>query len=296
MSGFHEHQQRLGRAPICAVLGIAAAVAWPALASAQTAPNLRSGEGVIMPSARFGPGGSLITGGLHWRIYPDRPDQAGGFRLLKEDRSAQPSIVLPAGGYIVHVTFGHASAAKSVQLRAEPLREVFEIPAGGITIKGQVGDARIPPGQISFDVYKGSQFEIGADDRKPLASNVLTGDVVLVPEGTYYILSKYGDGNAVVRSDIRVQAGKLTDITVTHRAAAIMFRLVARRGGEALANTDWAVVSMSGDIVTESKGAFPRVILNEGEYRVVARNDNKVYEQELTVVPGVDREVEVLAR
>ncbi|MBM3529839.1 MAG: hypothetical protein FJX62_17275 [Alphaproteobacteria bacterium] len=265
-------------------------------AYAQSAPNVRSGEGVVIASARFGPGGGLITGGLHWRVYPDRPDQAGGFRLLKEDRAAQPSIVLPAGGYIVHVTFGHASASKTVQVRGEPVREVFEIPAGGIAIKGQVGDARIPTGQISYDIYKGSQFEIGAEDRKPLASNVLTGDVVLVPEGTYYILSKYGDGNAVVRSDIRVQAGKLTDITVTHRAAAIMFRLVGRRGGEALANTDWAVLSMSGDIVTESKGAFPRVILNEGEYRVVARNDNRVYEQDITVVPGVDREIEVLAR
>ena len=30
----------------------------------------------------------------------------------------------------------------------------------------------------------------------------MTGDVVLLPEGTYYIVSNYGDGNSVVRSDI----------------------------------------------------------------------------------------------
>ena len=71
----------------------------------------------------------------------------------------------------------------------------------------------------------------------------------------------------MVRSDIRVQAGKLTDVTVTHRAAAIMFKLVSRRGGEALANTDWAVLSPAGDTISESKGAFPRVILAEGEYK-----------------------------
>jgi hypothetical protein len=298
MTVSNEHQPMHWRPLLPAALVLAATLAMPsrADAQAQAVPNLKPGEGVIAAAARFGPGGGLITGGLHWRVYTDRPDQTGGFRMVKEDRSAQPNIMLPAGSYIVHVTFGHASASKTVQLRNETMREVFEIPAGGITIKGQVGDARIPPGQISFDIYKGSQFEIGADDRRPMASNVLTGDVVLVPEGTYYILSKYGDGNAVVRSDVRVQAGKLTDITVTHRAAAIMFKLVARRGGEALANTDWAVVSPSGDVITESKGAFPRVILAEGEYRVVARNDNKVYEQDLTVVPGVDREIEVLAR
>ena len=95
---------------------------------------------------------------------------------------------------------------------------------------------------------------------------------------------------------VRVQAGKLTDIIVTHRAAQIMFKLVSRRGGEALANTDWAVISPAGDTIAESKGAFPRVILAEGEYKVIARNDNKVYQQDLTVIPGVDGEIEVLAR
>ena len=171
---------------------------------------------------------------------------------------------------------------------------MFEIPAGGLALKGQVGDVRIPSGQISFDVFKGSQFDPG--ERRPIASNVTTGEIALLPEGTYYILSKYGDGNSVVRSDIRVQTGKLTDVTVTHRAAAIMFKLVSRRGGEALANTDWAVVSPAGDTITESKGAFPRVILAEGEYKVIARNDDKVYQQDLKVITGVDGEIEVLAR
>jgi hypothetical protein len=268
--------------------------AFPPPPTAQPVPTLRPGEGAILPTARYGRDGPVITGGLHWRVYADKPDQNGGFRLLKEDHAAQPAFILPPGGYILHVAFGLASAARPLQLRNEPMRTVFEIPAGGLRIEGRVGDAKIPTGQISFDIYPGSQFEPG--DRRPMASSVLTGDVVLLPEGSYYILSKYGDGNAVVRSDIRVQAGKLTDVIVTHRAAAIMFKLVSRAGGEALANTDWAVVSPAGDVITESKGAFPRVILAEGEYKVIARNDNKVYQQDLVVIPGVDGEIEVLAR
>jgi hypothetical protein len=268
--------------------------AFPPPPTAQPVPVLRPGEGAILPTARFGRDNAVITGGLHWRVYADKPDQNGAFRLLKEDRTAQPAFILPPGGYIVHVTFGLASAAKPLQLRNEPLRTSFEIPAGGLRIEGRVGDTRIPTGQISFDIFPGSQFE--QSERRPVASSVLTGDVVLIPEGTYYILSKYGDGNAVVRSDIRVQVGKLTDVIVTHRAAAIMFKLVSRRGGEALANTDWAVVSPAGDVITESKGAFPRVILAEGEYKIIARNDNKTYQQDLTVIPGVDGEIEVLAR
>jgi hypothetical protein len=266
----------------------------PPLPQPQIPSNLKAGEGVVVAQARYSREAGVINGGLHWRVYADKPDQNGVFRLLKEDRSPQPTFVLPAGSYIVHVAFGLASAAKPVQIGRDPVRELFEIPGGGLRVEGRVGNTPIPFAQISFDVYKGSQFE--QSERRPLATNVATGDVVLVPEGTYYVLSKYGDGNAVVRSDIRVQAGKLTDISITHRAAQIMFKLVSRRGGEALANTDWAVISPAGDTIAESKGAFPRVILAEGEYKVIARNDNKVYQQDLTVIPGVDSEIEVLAR
>jgi hypothetical protein len=260
----------------------------------QPPANMKAGEGAILASARYSSDGAVINGGLHWRVYADKPDQSGVFRLLKEDSSAQPTFVLPAGTYIVHVAFGLASTAKPIQVSKDSTREVFEIAGGGLRIEGRVGNVKIPTGQISFDIHQGSQFELS--DRRPIVSSVQTGAVVLVPEGTYYILSKYGDGNAVVRSDIRVVAGKLTDITVTHRAAQIMFKLVSKRGGEALANTDWAVLSPAGDTITETKGAFPRVILAEGEYKIIARNDNKVYQQDLTVIPGVDGEIEVLAR
>ena len=51
-----------------------------------------------------------------------------------------------------------------------------------------------------------------------------------------------------------------------------------------------------GDVIKESIGAFPRVILAEGEYRAIARNEGKVFEREFKVVTGVDGDVEVLAQ
>jgi len=245
-------------------------------------------------SARFGREPPVINGGLLWRIYSDKADAAGTFRLVKEDRTASPTFTLPPGGYVVHVTFGLANSVKRVQLRAEPVREVFEISAGGARFEGRVGDSRIPAGQISFDVYPGSQFEPG--DKRRVAQDVATGDVVLLPEGAYYVVSNYGDGNAVVRSDIRVQAGKLIDVTVNHRAAVITLKLVGERGGEALANTSWTVLTPGGDVIKEAIGAFPRVILAEGDYVAIARNDGKVYNRNFKVEPGFDREIEVVAQ
>ena len=257
-------------------------------------PVVPAGQVALALSARFGKDALPIGGGLTWRVYGAKADANGNFKLVKEDKSPAPTLVLPAGAYIVHVGFGLATAVKPVELRGANAHEEFDLPAGGLRIEGKVGDVRIPPGQISFDVYKGSQFEPG--DRRPIAERVMTSDVIVVPEGTYYIVSNYGDANSVVRSDIRVQPGKLTDITVTHRAAAITLKLVGDRGGEALANTAWSVLTPGGDVIKESIGAFPRLILAEGEYRAIARNEGKVYEREFKVVTGVDGDVEVLAR
>jgi hypothetical protein len=264
----------------------------PAPAPAATVP---AGQLALALSARYArEAQQAINGGLVWRIYSVKPDQGGAFRPLREDRSATPTFALPPGDYVVHVTFGLASAAKAVRLRSESLREVLDLPAGGLRMEGRVGDVRIPAGQISFDVYKGSQFEVG--DKQPLTQSVMTGDVVVVPEGLYHIVSNYGDSNSVVRSDIRVQAGRLTDVTVTHRAAVITLKLVSDGGGEALANTSWSVLTKGGDVIKESIGAFPKVVLAEGDYVALARNEGRTYERTFKVITGVDGEIEVLAR
>ena len=260
----------------------------------QAVPIVPAGQVALAVAARYGRDAPAIVGGLIWRVYAAKPDPTGVFRLIKEDRSPAPTFVLPPGNYVVHASFGLASAAKAIQLRTDTVRETFEIPAGGVRLEGRVGDVRIPTGQISFDIYPGSQFD--TSNRRPVAQNVLTGDVVLLPEGTYYIVSNYGDANSVVRSDVRVQVAKLTDIVVTHRAAVLTFKLVNEKGGEALANTQWTVLTPGGDVIKESIGAFPRVVLAEGDYHLIARNSGRSYQRDFKVSSGVDGEVEVLAR
>ena len=251
-------------------------------------------QAVLSLTARYGKDMPVINGGLVWRVFSDRPDETGTFKMIREEHGATPNLVLPPGSYVVHVAFGLVSAVRAVTLKSETDRESFVLPAGGLRIEGRVGASKIPQNQISFAIYKGSQFEVG--ERASLVPSVAAGDVVLIPEGTYYIVSNYGDANSVVRSDIRVQAGKLTDVTVTHRAAVITLKLVSDKGGEALANTAWSVITPGGDVIKESIGAFPRVILAEGEYRAIAKNEGKVFERPFNVVNGVDGEVEVVAR
>jgi len=261
---------------------------------AQAAPSVPAGNVLLAVAARYGQNAPPISAGLIWRVYAAKPESPGNFRLIKEDRAAAPTFTLPPGNYVVHASLGLASAAKTIQLRADTVREVFDIPAGGIRLEGRVGDVRIPLGQIAFEIFTGSQFD--SNQRRPIAQNVQTGDVVLLPEGTYYIVSNYGDGNSVVRSDIHIDAGKLTDIVVTHRAAIKTLKLVNNPGGEALANTQWTVLTPGGDVIKESIGAFPRLVLAEGDYHVIARNEGRTFQRDFKVITGVDGEVEVMAR
>jgi hypothetical protein len=261
---------------------------------AQAAPLVPAGHVALAVAARYGRDAAPITAGLIWRVYGAKPDATGMFHLIKEDRGAAPTFVLPPGSYVVHASLGLASAAKAVQLRSETVREVLDIPAGGLRLEGRVGDIKIPAGQITFTVFTGSQFD--TTDRRPIAQNVMTGDVVLLPEGTYYIVSNYGDGNSVVRSDVHIEAAKLTDVVVTHRAAVVTLKLVNNSGGEALANTQWTVLTPGGDVIKESIGAFPRLVLAEGDYHVISRNEGRTFQRDFKVITGVDGEVEVLAR
>ena len=260
---------------------------------AQASPVVPAGRVALMVAARYGPDAPVIGGGLIWRVYAANPDGNGMFRLVKEERAATPTFVLPPGDYVVHASFGLASAAKAVRLRADTVREVFDIAAGGVRLQGRVNDVRIPTSQIAFDIYPGSQFDTA--ERRPIAQNLMTADVVLLPKGTYYIVSTYGDANSVVRSDVQVEAGKLTDIVVTHRAAVITLKLVNESGGEALANTQWTVLTPDGDVIKESIGAFPRLVLAEGDYHLIARNEGHTYQRDFKVINGVDGEVELLA-
>jgi hypothetical protein len=266
-------------------------------------PTVDSGKTPLAVTARFSANGAVIQRVLTWRVFTEKGEN-GLPALVTEAQDAFPVFPLAPGKYIVHVSSGLASAAKSVQIGKEPKKETFVLPVGGLRVQGRVGDQAIPSTRLRFDVYEGSFLQRGAvkkgrmkkNDRPPVLRNASGGDVVFLPAGVYYIQSTYGEGNAQIQADVRIEAGKLTDATVHHRAAMVTLRLVNSAGGEAIANTQWSVLTPGGDSIKESIGAFPSVVLSEGEYVAIARSSDKTFQQSFKVESGKDREIEVLAR
>ena len=233
-----------------------------------------------------------IQSGLVWRIYPDRPDdpQAG---MVAKSSVAEPSFTLPPGPYIVHAAYGFASATKRVLVQGERASERLAIGAGAIRLGGAIGETPIPPNRLQFSVF----VPMGSNSEGRLVlAKAKAGDIIRLPEGMYHVVSTYGDSNAIMRADLKVDAGKITDATLNHRAATLTLKLVANAGGEAFAGTAFSVLTPGGDVIREAIGAFPSVTLAEGDYMLIARHEGQVFTREFKVQSGQDREIEVLAK
>jgi hypothetical protein len=269
------------------------AAAAPTLAapSVPSTPTPSRGSSALSVSARFTGDQGSIHSGLEWRIFKIMPD--GTTAIIARSKEEAPVFTLDRGDYFVHAAYGFASASKRVTLADAPVTEKFVFAAGALRLAATVGDQPIPRAKVSYTIYVPAP---GDPEGHQLASGIRSGEAVRLAEGVYHVVSAYGDTNATVRADIKVESGKLTDATLRHRAATMTLKLVETAGGEALADTNWSVFSPGGDIVQESVGAFATMTLAEGLYSVVARHAGKTYARDFKVDTGGDGDIEVMAK
>ncbi|SES08572.1 hypothetical protein SAMN03159406_02134 [Rhizobium sp. NFR03] len=281
---------------------------FPSISAPPKMPKLNSFSPVIPSEAAQGPTardvrmeallkekGGAIEQGLTWRVFSPIPGSDGKLPLVATSQGGSAAFQLVPGEYFVNVAFGRAGATRKIRVAETGTfeRQVLVLDAGGVTLNAVSGaDVRIPEGELSFSIFSSDVKEDG--ERALVVADVKPNTVVRLNTGTYHVVSNYGSVNAVIRADIQVEAGKLTEATIQHRAAKLTLKLVAEPGGEAIADTAWSILTASGDVVSESVGAFPTLVLAEGDYSAVARNNEKIYQRDFTVTAGVNADVEVL--
>ena len=261
---------------------------------APTIPNLApspSDQVALYVSGVFAPDGKPIRSGLVWRIFEDRGD-AGPPTIVARSTQPAPTFTLAPGNYVIHAAYGFAGASKRITIQSGNLAERLSISAGALKLGGAVGDSPIAPNQLSFSVY----VPLGPNSEGRLViGNAKAGDVIRLPEGIYHVVSTYGDSNAITRSDLKVEAGRVTEATLNHRAATVTLKLVGSLGGEAFAGTAFSVLTPGGDVIREAIGAFPSVTLAEGDYVLIARHEGQVYTRDFKVESGLNRDIEIVA-
>lgn len=257
-------------------------------------PLATAGEGEVTLSAHLTEEGPAISRGLVWRVFRPEADEEGKLPLVASAQGGSGVFMLDPGSYLVHASFGRAGATKRITVDRGARTESIVLDAGGLKLDAVLSDGqRIAAGKLKFSIYEEQPDATG--ERPLIVPDVSPNSVVRLNSGTYHVVSTYGAVNAVIRSDIHVEAGKLTEATVEHKAAELTLKLVRESGGEAIADTSWAVLTDSGDIVRESVGAFASMVLAEGDYAIVAKNRDRIYQRDFKVVAGRNQDVEVLA-
>lgn len=233
-----------------------------------------------------------IEEGISWKIYADLTDGSPA-RFILATEVAAPIVKLQPGAYIIHVTYGLSGTTRRVVLGAQPSREDIIINAGALSLKATVGETPIKNDAVRFSIY----IAVGTDpEGRLIAENLKPDNIIRLPVGSYRVVSRYGEINAVASADIRVEAGKLIEATLRHRAATVTLKLVNNLGGEAYAGTTFSVLTPGGDTIRDLVGAFPSLILAEGDYILIARNGGRIFTQEFKVRSGLDQDIEVLGR
>jgi hypothetical protein len=308
----HEDRLFLMTRPFSQLLLAAVLSAVPATAFGQAEPELKltlpglngftgplespaavPGTQPVTLSAQLTAESPELTRGLIWRIFRPDPGDDGKLPLVEAQQGGTRTIALAPGSYLVHAAFGRAGATKRITVGDEPRHESFVLDAGGLKLDATLsGGLRIPPSKLRFDIL---EAEEGPDGERPMiAPQVRPNAVVRLNAGVYHVVSYYGQVNAVIRSDIRIEPGKLTEATMQHKAAQLNMKLVRAEGGEAIADTSWSVLTGSGDVVREAVGPFASMVLAEGDYTVIAKNRDRIYQRNFTVEAGNDEDIEVV--
>ena len=264
-------------------------------AAAQTAveaTKLGTTPEPVTLSAELTEKGARIADGLVWRVYSTKPDKSGKLAMVAKSQQASPTLRLKPGDYVVHVAYGRAQASDTISVRDAADSKAMILDAGGLKLNALItGDLPIPFKLLHFDIFAAGTSD---NDRALVAEKVAANDIVTLNAGTYHVVSYFGDVNAVVRADLRVEPGQLTDATLYQKAAEISFKLVSQAGGEAIADVDWVVKSNDGQAIFTNTGTFPSTVLEEGTYTVTAKRGSNTYSRSFQVKAGPPVDIEVV--
>jgi hypothetical protein len=239
--------------------------------------------------------GPKLQSGLTWRVFASKTSpEGGGYKLLSTHREANPTAALLPGEYLVNAAYGLSNLTKKVKVESgRSLEETFVLNTGGLKLAATLANGEaVPDGAVKFDILSDEEDQRG--NRHMILHNAKPGIVVRLNAGAYRIESLYGDANAVVRVDVTVEPGKVTEATIKQTGTKTTFKLVQSLGGEALADTKWTILTSAGDVVKENAGALPTHILSPGSYAVVADHAGLSYTRKFSIEPGDAKQIEVV--
>jgi Ca-activated chloride channel family protein len=245
-------------------------------------------SGKLKLSVLMEEGGQPVAKDVGWDIY-GAADAEGNRPKMGFSYDPQAQFSLPAGKYLVKVAVGNATGTAEVEVKAGGTTEkVVVLGAGRVKLSALAVEGAEPIGSdLGWDVYgaadsEGNRPKVGFSyDPQPLFS---------LPAGKY--LAQVSWGAAVVKKDIEVAAGKLSEIPIVLNAGTVTLSAVMAEGADpAATDLGWDVFAQADAEGERKKVGFsydaqPKLHLTTGDYLVVVQRGGVTVKGDLKVVGG----------
>jgi Ca-activated chloride channel homolog len=248
--------------------------------------------------ARLASNSPPLTTNIKWEIYNFIKSSNGNRAQILTSDVARPNLPLAPGKYIVRAVFGVSSTAKVIEISpAKITGATFVLNTGGIRVKPLLIAGNPPAGKVPRQwIYLSStpqypnraRFIATADDPNQIHQ---------LNAGTYELVSKFGTANAIVKTNVTVSPGLLTEVEISHKAGIVRFKLFKKwRGGEELKDVVWKLFDDEGNEVASNLAASSGEIIAPGRYKVSAKYNDNTYTKMFRIKPGRTKLVQVVAR
>lgn len=260
--------------------------------------DVAHGSEALQLTAKLSNDSPALTTSIKWEIYNFKKSPDGNRAQIATSDDAMPTLLLAPGKYIVRAVFGVSSTAKVLKITEGQIADAtFILNTGGLRIRpvliaGEPPIGKNPQQWLYLAPQPGSSEtpKLVATANNPLQIHQLTA-------GTYELISKYGTANAIVKTNVVVSPGLLTDVEIGHKAGIAKFKLLLRwSGGVELEDVSWQLFDETGNEVVKNPTAKTGEILAPGRYQAAAQYEGAVYTKLFHVKPGKRTIVKVVKR
>lgn len=233
----------------------------------------------------------MIGKPLQWTVYRVEDAAQALWKQVAAIRSAEPTFKLDPGTYLVRARYGYVAASKMIAVGEGKLTDAtFVLNAGGLRILSHLVFVDTPAGtKATHFVYTGDTDENGM--RQLIAKSQIQGEIIRLNAGRYRVISRLGDANSVVATDVEVSPGVLTAVEVNHKAGVLNLKIDKGQQSATATQTNLVVFDADGKLVLRSQGAAATAILAPGAYTVSVEQSGKKATHDLDIRIGENKAV-----
>jgi hypothetical protein len=240
--------------------------------------SVEAGQESIALAARLTTTSAFVARDVAWIV------RNGSGEVLLDATANELQSPLPPGDYVIEAQYGAVSLRETVQLtEGKSVAVNFVLNAGGLRVLPEVKGLSSGDFESQVRVYALS----GPQRGKLVALSDIPGEMLKLVAGTYRVESRFGKGNTVAVTDVRIRPGKMSAIELTHAAG------IARLGFSGKANVlvHWTVRAADGSDVVTFEGGEERLALKPGDYVAEALVNGETRSATFTIVAGEERQI-----